>query len=72
MSSCDFFYVKRSSYCVQQAYNLTEFQLEYLTHACSSDFVHYGNMKLSPSPIPQARTRGGGAGGRDPPPSQPQ
>jgi len=39
---------------------VTEFQLEYLMHACSSDFVHYGNMKLSPSVIHQARIQGGG------------
>jgi len=38
---------------------VTEFQLEYLMHACSSDFVHYGNMKLSPSLIHQARIQGG-------------
>ena len=38
---------------------VTEFQLEYSMHACSSDFVHYGNMKLSPSLIHQARIQGG-------------
>jgi len=44
---------------------VTKFQLEYLMHACSSDFVHYWNMKLSPSLI----HLGGGPGGRAPPPS---
>jgi len=48
---------------------VTEFQLEYLMHACSSDFVHNGNMKLSPSLIHQARIQGGQ--GAVPPPSAP-
>jgi len=39
---------------------VTEFQLEYLMHSCSSDFVHYGNMKLFPSLIHQARIQGAG------------
>jgi len=39
---------------------VTEFQLEYLMHACSSDFAHYGNMKLSPSLIHQARIQAAG------------
>jgi len=46
---------------------VTEFQLEYLMHACSSDFVHYGNMNLSSSLIHQARIQGGGQGAVPPP-----
>jgi len=47
---------------------VTEFQLEYLMHACSSDFVHYWNMKLFPSLIHQVRIQG--AGGRVSPSAQ--
>jgi len=49
---------------------VTEFQLEYLMHACSSDFVHYWNTKLSPSLIHQTRIQGVNQGAMTPP--QPQ